>query len=104
MKPKKLFNLVVIILIKIIFFGPLVKWAGKRSYLAEGSTIEEFFKNLEPKIGKSLITHLTHIETGSVKSHFHILLNGTDTDSETCLITSLKDGDVLTVVPPIGGG
>jgi len=94
----------VIILIKIIFFGPLEKWAGKRSYSAEGNTIEEFFKNLEPQLGKSLITHLTHEETGSVKSHFHVLLNGVDTDSETCLITPLKDGDVLTVVPPVGGG
>ncbi len=91
-------------LIKIIFFGPLEKWAGKRSYMAEGTTIEEFFKNLEHQIGKSLIDHLIHAETGSVKSHFHILLNGIDTDSETCLTTPLKIGDVITVVPPIGGG
>ncbi len=91
-------------LIKIIFFGPLEKWAGGSSYLAEGTTIKEFFKNLEQKIGKSLIEHLTTVETGSVKSHFHILLNGKDTDSETCLTTPLKDGDVITVVPPIGGG
>ena len=91
-------------LIKIIFFGPLEKWAGKRSYSAEGRTIEEFFQNLEPQMGKSLINHLIHVETGYVKSHFHILLNGVDTDSKTCLTTPLKDGDVLTVVPPIGGG
>ena len=91
-------------LIKIIFFGPLEKWAGKRSYSAEGNDIGDFFKNLEYKIGKSLTNHLTHKETGFVKSHFHILLNGFDTDSETCLKTPLKDGDVITVVPPIGGG
>ncbi|MHA1542172.1 MAG: MoaD/ThiS family protein [Candidatus Hodarchaeales archaeon] len=91
-------------MIKIIFFGPLEKWAGKRSYMGEGKNIEELFKNLELQIGKSLIDHLTHIETGSVKSHFHILLNGIDTDSETCLTTPLKKGDIITVVPPIGGG
>jgi molybdopterin converting factor small subunit len=72
--------------------------------MAEGNTIEELFKNLGQKIGKSLIDHLTNIETGSVKSHFHILLNGIDTDSETCLTAPLKNGDVITVVPPIGGG
>jgi molybdopterin converting factor small subunit len=94
----------VIGLIKIIFFGPLEKWAGKRSYTGEGNNIEEFLRNLESQIGKSLINHLTHVETGSVKSHFHILLNGIDTDSETCLTTLLKNGDVITVVPPIGGG
>jgi len=72
--------------------------------MGEGKNIEELFKNLELQIGKSLIDHLTHIETGSVKSHFHILLNGIDTDSETCLTTPLKKGDIITVVPPIGGG
>jgi molybdopterin converting factor small subunit len=91
-------------LIKIIFFGPLEKWAGKRSYMGKGNNIEDFFINLESQIGKSLINHLTHVETGFVKSHYHILLNGTDTDSETCLTTPLKNGDVITVVPPIGGG
>ena len=90
--------------IQVIFFGPLERWAGKREFLAEGNLIREIFEELSLEIGRSLIDHLTIKDTGEIKSHFHVLLNGIDTDSKECLLISVKEGDVITIVPPIGGG
>jgi molybdopterin converting factor small subunit len=90
--------------IKVIFFGPLERWAGKREFLMDGTTIGEVFMNLSSEINKSLIDHLAQQDTGELKSHFHVLLNGIDTDSRNCLNIVVMDGDIITIVPPIGGG
>lgn len=90
--------------IQVILFGPLGKWAGKKEFFTEGSTIRDIFVSLEEQIGKSLIAHLTYSENDTIKSHFHVLLNGVDTDSESCLKTTVMEGDVITIVPPVGGG
>ncbi len=90
--------------IKVIFFGPLERWAGKREFLINGTSIREVFEKLGSELNKSLINHLAQQDTGEIKSHFHVLLNGIDTDSKECLNITVKDGDVITIVPPIGGG
>ncbi len=90
--------------VKVIFFGPLERWAGKREFLTEGNSIQEVFETLTKEIGKSLIHHIARQDTGEIKSHFHVLLNGIDTDSSDCLTISVKGGDIITIVPPIGGG
>lgn len=86
------------------FYGPLERWAGKRTYKAEGRTIKEVFDALEPDLGKSLLNHLINPETGKLKSHFHVLLNGKDTELLNGLDEIVKSGDVITCVPPVGGG
>jgi molybdopterin converting factor small subunit len=91
-------------LVTTIFFGPLERWAGHKTMISNGSNIREVFEALEPHLGKSLIDHLTIPATSEIRSHFHVLLNGIDTDSKTCLLTPIQDNDVLTIVPPIGGG
>ena len=90
--------------ITVIFFGPLERWAGQKKMSSDGSTIREVFDALEPQLGKSLLIHLTNPTTGEVKSHFHVLLNGVDTDSQTCFTTPVKADDILTIIPPVGGG
>ncbi|MHA2345220.1 MAG: MoaD/ThiS family protein [Candidatus Hodarchaeales archaeon] len=90
--------------IQVVFFGPLERWAGKKEFFTSGSSIKEVFDSLEGQIGKSLIEHLPNPENDSLKSHFHVLINGIDTDSESCLETSVKEGDIITIVPPVGGG
>ncbi|MFX0086395.1 MAG: MoaD/ThiS family protein [Candidatus Hodarchaeota archaeon] len=86
------------------FYGPLARWAGKKSFQAKGKTIREVFRSLEPQLGKSLLEHLLNEKTGEIKSHFHVLLNGKDTELMNGLNEPVEDGDIITCVPPVGGG
>jgi MoaD family protein len=90
--------------IVITFYGPLQRWAGKKQFHANGSTVREVFQNLENQIGKSLIDHITNQDTGKIKSHFHVLLNGKDVEQLNGLEEKVKEGDTITCVPPVGGG
>ena len=53
---------------------------------------------------KSVLEHIVHPDTGKIKSHFHILLNGRDIESLKGLDEKVMDGDTITCVPPVGGG
>jgi molybdopterin converting factor small subunit len=90
--------------VKVIFFGPLERWTGHKEMSADGSTIREVIQALDSLLEKSLLDHLTNSTTGEIKSHFHILLNGKDTEPHESLATPVKAGDILTIVPPVGGG
>ncbi len=94
----------LIVGITVNLYGPLAQWAGKRSFKGMGKTIREVFESIEPQLGKSLLSHLVNADTGEVKSHFHVLLNGKDTELSKGLKELVEDGDVITCVPPVGGG
>jgi molybdopterin converting factor small subunit len=87
----------------INFYGPLEKWIGKKSFTTGGNTIYEVLASLENQIGKSVLGHLLNNQ-GKLKSHFHILLNGLDIEALDGLETKVNNGDVITCVPPVGGG
>lgn len=94
----------ITVVITVNFYGPLAKWTGKKSFTGEGKTIREVFKSLESQLERSLLDHLLNTTTGELKSHFHVLLNGKDTELSDGLEQSVKDGDIITCVPPVGGG
>ena len=88
----------------VTFYGPLERWSGKKTFHTEGTTIREVLGSLETQIGKSVLMHIANSETGKIKSHFHVLLNGKDIESLNGLDERVKDGDTITCVPPVGGG
>ncbi|MFX0122377.1 MAG: MoaD/ThiS family protein [Candidatus Hodarchaeota archaeon] len=90
--------------VTVTFYGPLERWAGKKVFYAEGTSIREVLIALEAQLGKSVLEHIIHTETGVIKSHFHVLLNGKDIESLNGLDEKVKDGDTITCVPPVGGG
>jgi molybdopterin converting factor small subunit len=93
--------------VSVTFYGPLERWAGNKSFVvSEGNTIREIFHQLGNQIGKSVLEHLVNQDTGIIKSHFHVLLNGIDIDSDSLkgLDQPVKSGDSITCVPPVGGG
>ncbi|MFW9905381.1 MAG: MoaD/ThiS family protein [Candidatus Thorarchaeota archaeon] len=90
--------------VTVTFYGPLERWAGKMTFYADGSSVQDVLTALETQIGKSVIEHLVHSKSRKIKSHFHILLNGKDVESLNGLDEKVRDGDTITCVPPVGGG
>jgi molybdopterin converting factor small subunit len=90
--------------ITVTFYGPLERWAGKKTFYAKGSSVQDVLIALETQIGKSVLEHLVHSKDGKIKSHFHVLLNGKDIESLNGLDEKVRDGDIITCVPPVGGG
>ena len=90
--------------ITVTFYGPLERWAGGNVFYAEGTSVREVLIALEPQLGKSVLEHIVHPDTGKIKSDFHILLNGRDIESLKGLDEKVMDGDTITCVPPVGGG
>ena len=90
--------------VTVTFYGPLERWSGKKVFRTTGSSVREVLTTLETQIGKSVLEHIVQSETGKIKSHFHVLLNGKDIESLNGLDEKVKDGDNLTCVPPVGGG
>jgi len=43
-------------------------------------------------------------KTGEVKSFLQFLINGRSASALDGLDTKLEDGDVLAIIPPVGGG
>lgn len=93
-----------LLVVTVIFYGPLQRFAGKTTFQAAGDTIRQVFDNLETQIGKSLLDHLINPETGQIKSHFHVLLNGKDVELMDGFEQKVSDRDTIVCVPPVGGG
>ncbi len=90
--------------VSVTFYGPLERWAGKKVFYEDGTSVREVLAALETQIGKSVLEHILQSGTERIKSHFHILLNGRDIESLNGLNEKVKDGDTITCVPPVGGG
>ena len=90
--------------VTVTFYGPLERWAGKKTFFTKGSSVQEVLKALEEQLDKSVLKHIVDSRTGKIKSHFHVLLNGKDIESMNGLDEKVKEGDIITCVPPVGGG
>ncbi len=58
---------------------------------------------LSKKYGSPFVEYVYN-KTGQPKSFLQFLVNGTSTTTLNGLETELKDGAVLAVLPPVGGG
>ena len=95
--------------IKIRFFTSLREIIGKReetlSFQAnEMTTVDLVLKNLAKKYGDAFSEYVYVDKTGQPKGFLQFLINGTSTSTLNGLQTELKDGDVLAILPPVGGG
>jgi MoaD family protein len=70
----------------------------------EKVTVDQVLKMLSHKYGGRFIDYVYEAETDEVKGFLQFLVNGKSTLSLNGLQTELNDGDVLAILPPVGGG
>jgi MoaD family protein len=72
--------------------------------MGEGATVEDALKRLADIHGKSFREYVYDVKSGEVRSFLQFLVNGQSAASSKGLKTKLSNGDVLAIIPPIGGG
>jgi molybdopterin synthase sulfur carrier subunit len=95
--------------VKVRFFTNLREIVNKREEtltFADGERVivDLVLKTLSNKYGKPFIEYVYNGETGQPKNFLQFLVNGTSTSTLNGLETELNDGDVLAILPPVGGG
>ena len=70
----------------------------------ENVTVDLVLKNLTQRYGKFFVEYVYDCKTGAVRDFLQFLINGKSAAALNGLETELKDGDVLAILPPVGGG
>lgn len=91
------------------FFAALRELIGKKeeilAFRDDGEvTVEKVLKRLTKFYGKDFIEYVFNGETGEVRSYLMLLVNGRSITTLDELKTRIEDGDVLAILPPVGGG
>lgn len=95
--------------VSVRFFTSLREITGEREVVLEFADEEEIAINvilekLAKRFGKSFVEYVYDRKTGEVKGFLQFLVNGRSISTTKGLNTKLVDGNVLAIIPPIGGG
>jgi MoaD family protein len=61
-------------------------------------------KTLVQRYGERFVEYVYDRKTGEVRGFLQFLVNGKSATTLNGLQTELEDGDVLAILPPVGGG
>ena len=67
-------------------------------------TVDSVLKILSEEYGALFADYIYEGRTGQPKGFLQFLVNGNSTSTMNGLQTELRDGDVLAILPPVGGG
>ena len=95
--------------VKVRFFTVLREIVGKREENFslpddETVTVETVLTLLSRKYGSSFTDYLYDSKSGQLRGFLQLLVNGASTQTIHGTQTLLKNGDVLAILPPVGGG
>jgi molybdopterin synthase sulfur carrier subunit len=95
--------------VSVRFFTSLREIVGKKEESLEfpeneKATVNTVLKTLKQRYGKRFVEYVYTPETGEVRSFLQFLVNGKSATTLNGLETELQDGDVLAILPPVGGG
>lgn len=92
--------------IKAKFFTSLREITGKKVeeiQLQRVITVEELLILLSEKYGKEFREYIYN-KNGKVQSFLSFILNGKNINVLQSFSTKLKEGDIIAIIPPVGGG
>ncbi len=95
--------------ISVRFFTVLREMTGKKEELfqfteSEKVTLDKVLEKLRIRYGKSFVDYVYDPQTGEPKKFLQFLINGQNSLALKGLQSELCDGDVLAIIPPVGGG
>ena len=70
----------------------------------EKVTVDTVLKTLSQRYGKRFVDYVYEGNSGEVRGFLQFLANGKNATNQNGLQTELQDGDVLAILPPVGGG
>jgi molybdopterin synthase sulfur carrier subunit len=95
--------------VSVRFFTSLREIIGKKEETlefpeGETLTVDMFLKALKQCHGRRFVEYVYDHKTGAMKGFLQLLVNGKSVSTLSGLQTELADGDVLAILPPVGGG
>ena len=92
--------------VEVKFFTSLREITGKKTediQLQENTTITELVQQLSSTHGKEFDQYIYN-KQNKVQEFLSFLVNGQNINNLNGFETALKDGDVVAILPPVGGG
>jgi len=89
------------------YFTTLRELAGTREEefeVNEGSSLAELLERVILNYGEAAYNYMHVKKSGKIDPSIQFLVNGVSTHNLHDLETELKDGDIVAIIPPIGGG
>jgi MoaD family protein len=95
--------------VSVRFFTSLREITGKREETLEfpdskNVTVNTVLHRLTEEYGRSFREYVYDRRSSKVKGFLQFLINGRSPSPEHELDAELVDGDVLAIIPPVGGG
>lgn len=95
--------------VSVRFFTILSEVTGKKEEVlkfpkGQTVTVSSVLEILAERYGKGFAEYVYDSNTREVKGFLQFLVNGRSASSFNGLDTRLQDGDVLAIIPPVGGG
>jgi MoaD family protein len=99
----------LVLRVSVRFFTSLREIVNKREETlefpeGEKVTVDTVLKALSQRYGKRFVEYVYEGKTWEVRGFLQLLVNGKGTTNQNGLQTELQDGDVLAILPPVGGG
>jgi molybdopterin synthase sulfur carrier subunit len=92
--------------VEVKFFTSLREITGKKAdeiQLQSVITVEELLTLLSEKYGKKFREYIYN-KKGKVQDFLSFLVNGRNINVLQGFDTELKQGDIIAIIPPVGGG
>ena len=97
------------LIVKVLFFTSLREITEKKEEKVEltamdNVTINKILEMLKDRYGKPFVEYVYSPKTNKVRDFLQFLINGKSISPPNVLMAILKDGDILAILPPVGGG